>query len=117
MAETTNEPAAASTTTRKDVVVDDVGTPHSEAMRELAEDLPEKDKVQVAHKNALLADSAQEEAREKVKIVDASPNAPETPSGTALKKTAGIASDSERGEQYSRVKAAVRHGGAVPDSL
>lgn len=88
----------------------DVGTPNPPAMRTLAEDLPEKDPVQTATKNAMLADSAQQEAKEKAKVVDESPNADETPSGIALKKSAGVANDTERGEKYLREKTAVRWG-------
>lgn len=95
---------------RTDVEVKDVGEPYPASMQALAEDLPEKDDVQKAYKAAFLADSAQKEAREKVKVVDASPNAAETPSGGALKKVAGIASDEKRGEAYLREKTALRHG-------
>jgi hypothetical protein len=42
--------------------------------------------------------------------VGESPNADETPSGYALKKVTGIASDAERGEKYSRHKTARRWG-------
>lgn len=88
----------------------DVGTPNPPAMRTLAEDLPEKDAVQKATKAAMLADSAQEEAKEKAKVVDASPNAAETPSGAALKKVTSVSNDTERGERYAREKTAVRWG-------
>jgi hypothetical protein len=80
------------------------------AMRQAAEELPEKDDVQKAIKEGMLATDAQTEAKAKVKVVEASPNADETPSGIALKKTAGISDDVKRGEEYSRIKSAVRHG-------
>jgi hypothetical protein len=79
-------------------------------LREAAEDLPEKDDVQKAIKAAMLADDAQTEAKEKAKVVDLSPDSDETPSGIALKAVTGIADDVERGEEYSRIKSAVRHG-------
>ena len=79
-------------------------------MRDAAEALPEKDAVQKATKAAMLAEDAQTEAKEKAKVVDESPNAAETPSGSALKKVAGISDDVKRGEQYAIHKAAARHG-------
>jgi hypothetical protein len=93
-----------------DVELKDVGTPNPPSLRALAEDLPEKDTVQKEVKAGILADSAQEEARHKAKVVDESPNADETPSGYALKKVVGISSDQKRGEEYARHKAAKRHG-------
>jgi hypothetical protein len=45
----------------------DVGVPNPDAMRELAEDLPENDAVQKAYKDGMLADSAQQEAKAKAK--------------------------------------------------
>lgn len=104
---------------RKDVGAADVskvvGPPHSAHMRELAEDLPEKDEVQVAYKDALTADNAKAEAKAKAKAVEASPNADQTPSGAALLATAGISNDTERGEAYNAHKAALRHGYAPPE--
>lgn len=85
-------------------------------MRKAAEELPEKDDVQKAHKEALLADDAQTEAKANVKIVEASPDAAETPSGAALIKTASISNDTKRGEEYTRVKTAVRHGYVPADA-
>lgn len=84
--------------------------PTPSAMQVLAEDLPENDEVQKAVKAGMLADSSQEEAKQKVKVVDASPNAHETPSGAALKKVAGISDDEKRGEEYLREKTARRWG-------
>jgi hypothetical protein len=83
-------------------------TPRS--LRVLAEDLPEKDDVQKAYKEAMTATDPQKEARAKVKAVDASRDADETPSGGALKKVAGVANDTERGEKYLREKTARRWG-------
>ena len=79
-------------------------------MRELAKKLPEKDEVQVAYKEQMLAMDMQDAAKEKVKIVDASPDAADTPSGHALKKVSGIAHDADRGEAYARHKTAKRWG-------
>lgn len=87
-----------------------VGVPTPQSLRVLAEDLPEKDKVQVAYKDAMLADTAQDECKAKVVAVDASPNAAETPSGGALKKVSGISNDTERGEKYAHEKTARRWG-------
>ena len=53
---------------------------------------------------------AQADAKAKATAVDASPNAAQTPSGAALKKVAGIADDTERGEKYLREKTARRWG-------
>ncbi len=96
----------------KDAVEDalDAGAGAPEAMREAAEDLPENDKVQQKIKEAMLATDAQTEAEAKAVVVDESPNAAETPSGAALKATAGISDDIKRGEEYTRIKSAVRHG-------
>jgi len=87
-----------------------LGVPTPQSMRVLAEDLPEKDEVQKAYKDAMLADTAQAEAKAKVVVVNASPNADETPSGAALKKVAGVSNDTERGEKYLRAKTAQRWG-------
>ncbi len=95
---------------RSGVMSENLGEPYPQAMQERAESLPEKDEVQQAYKAAFLADSTQAEVREKVKVVDASPNSEETPSGHALRKVAGIAHDQERGERYAREKTARRWG-------
>lgn len=101
---------------RSGVTTKDVGTPNPQSLRDLAEDLPEKDGVQKAIKKAMLADSAQEEAKEKVKVVEASPDASDTPSGHALKEVAGISDDTKRGEEYLRHKTAKRWGYAPVES-
>ena len=88
----------------------DLGPEMPRSMRRLAEDLPEKDDVQKAYKAQMLAMDMQKATKEKVKIVDASPDADETPSGYALKKVAGVAHDADRGEQYLRHKTAKRWG-------
>jgi hypothetical protein len=93
----------------KDVIDAGAGAPPNE--RQAAEDLPEGDPVKDAIKASLLAKDAQTEAKEKVKVVDdSSTGAEDTPSGYALKKTAGIADDVKRGEEYSRIKGAKRWG-------
>ncbi|MDP9145910.1 MAG: hypothetical protein M3N43_14675 [Actinomycetota bacterium] len=79
-----------------------------------AEALPEKDEVQTEIKAAMLAETGQEEAEHKANVVDASPNSADTPSGAALKATAGISDNRERGEEYARVKSAVRWGYVHP---
>ncbi len=88
----------------------DLGPEMPRSMRRLAEDLPEKDDVQKAYKAQMLAMDMQTAAKEKVKIVDASPDAGDTPSGYALKKVAGIAHDGDRGEEYLKHKTAKRWG-------
>lgn len=88
----------------------DLGPEMPAAMRALAEDLPEKDEVQKAYKRQMLAMDQQAADREKVKIVNASPDAGDTPSGYALKKVVGIAHDGDRGEAYAREKSAKRWG-------
>jgi hypothetical protein len=82
--------------------------PNSDATRALAEDLPEKDEVQKATKAAMLADSPKQEVAEKVKVVKASPDSEDTPSGHAMIKVAGVSNNIERGEKYLREKNARR---------
>ena len=111
MAENPNKPSEAPVAdVRSDDKTANLGVPTPRSMRALAEDLPERDKVQKAHKDAMLADSAQAEAKAKATIVDESPNADATPSGAALKKVAGVSNDTERGEKYLREKTAHRWG-------
>lgn len=115
-----NKPAAAAARPNDDATeegrtpsssqIASVGVPTPGPLRRLAEDLPEKDKVQKAYKDAMLADTAQHEAQAKARVVDASPNADETPSGYALKKVTGVSNDTDRGEQYLRHKTARRWG-------
>jgi hypothetical protein len=98
----------------------DAGAGAPEAMRDAAEDLPEGDVVKDAIKAAMLATDAQTEAKEKAKVVnDSSTGAQDTPSGFALNAVKGIADDVKRGEEYARIKSAVRHGTvpADPDDL
>jgi hypothetical protein len=100
MAETKKEAATAAAS----------APPTPEHMRKLAEDLPEKDEVQKATKAAMLAETPAEEVKHKLKVVEASPNAEDTPSGYALKAVASIADDEERGEKYTAHKSARRWG-------
>jgi len=88
----------------------DAGAGVPESYVEAAEALPEHDDVEKAVKAAMLAETGQEEAQEKAKVVDASPNSIDTPSGYALKETAGISDNIERGEEYARIKSAKRWG-------
>jgi hypothetical protein len=90
--------------------VADAGAGAPPEQRDAAEDLPERNEVQKAIKAGMLADDAQTEAKEKAKVVKLSPDSPETPSGGALLATAGISDDIKRGEEYSRIKSAIRHG-------
>jgi len=92
----------------------DAGAGVPAGYEEAAEALPEKDEVQKAHKEAALAETGQEEAQAKAKIVEASPDSPETPSGAALLETAGIEDNVERGNEYARVKSMHRWGYVVP---
>lgn len=85
------------------------------SLRRLAEDLPENDPVQKAYKEAMTAESAQKEARAKAKAVAESPNASETPSGSALEKVKGVSNDTERGECYAREKTKARWGTVPAD--
>jgi hypothetical protein len=94
----------------KHAALADLGPELPAPMRELAEKLPEKDDVQKAYKAQMLAEDMHVAAKQKVKIVDASPDADDTPSGYALKKVAGIAHDGDRGEAYAREKSAKRWG-------
>lgn len=80
------------------------------SLRRLAEDLPDNDPVQKAYKEAMTAEDPAKEAKAKAKAVTESPNAADTPSGGALKKTAGVSNDTERGEKYLREKTARRWG-------
>jgi hypothetical protein len=99
---------------KRQVIDSAAGAPDSQ--REAAEDLPERNEVQKAIKAAMLADDAGTEAKEKAKVVKLSPDSPETPSGAALLAVADIKDDVERGEEYARIKSAVRHGYVPADA-
>jgi hypothetical protein len=88
----------------------DTGAGAPPGLRAAAEALPERNPIEKAHKEAQLANDAQTEAKAKAKVVELSPDSPETPSGHALLKTAGISDDVKRAEEYGRIKTAVRHG-------
>lgn len=90
--------------------ITDAGAGAPPSMQEAAENLRESDKVLKAHKRSLLAETAQEEAQAKKTVVEESPDSPDTPSGAAIRKTAGISDNVERGEEYTRLKMAVRTG-------
>ena len=92
----------------------DGGNMLSAEMVGLAKKLPEKDDVQKAIKAAMLAKNPQEEVKNKVKVVKASPDAEETPSGAALVAVEGISDDDERRRAYRAVKTAVRSGVLEP---
>lgn len=97
----------------KDVGHSDAGKMVSEEYVALAKKLPEKDEVQKAVKAGMLAKNPKEEHKAKVRVVKASPNADETPSGQALIASEGIADDTKRAAAYRAVKSAVRHGYAI----
>jgi hypothetical protein len=85
---------------RQDVVEAGAGAP--DGLREAAEALPEGDDVETAVKEGMTADSTGEEAKAKAEVVELSPDSADTPSGYALKETAGIGDPVERGEEYAR---------------
>lgn len=97
----------------QEVLDDGAGAPPG--MEKAAKALPEKDDVQKGVKEAMLADTGQEEAQAKADVVAASPDAPDTPSGGALEATKGISDNVERGEEYAREKSARRWGYVTPD--
>ena len=110
-ASTNDEPAqsdADADEAKADVVDAGAGVPHT--LHEAAERLPERDAVQKAYKRQMLADDVQTEVDAKVTIVDESPDAAETPSGAALKAVQGESDPVKQGEEYDRVKRAVRLG-------
>jgi hypothetical protein len=110
----TEEPAVSVANLDADIQTDvktpDLGPANSAEMRRLAEDLPEKDAVQKAYKQALTTGDQQTEAKAYLKAAEESPNAMDTPSGYALSKAAGVANDTERGEKYLEAKSAKRWG-------
>lgn len=93
----------------------DAGAGAPDSMDAAVEALPEGDEVEKATKTAMQAKTGQAEAKAKVKAVDASPDAADTPSGHALKETAGISDNRKRGEAYARAKAEKRWGYVTPD--
>ncbi len=95
------------------VLDDGAGAPPGQM--KAAEALPEKDDVQKGVKEAMLADTGQEEAEAKADVVAASPDAADTPSGGALEAVKGISDNVERGEAYAREKSMRRWGYVTPD--
>jgi hypothetical protein len=93
---------------QKDLIEAGAGAP--DGLREAAEALPEGDDVETAVKEGMTADSTGEEAKAKAEVVELSPDSADTPSGYALKETAGIGDPVERGEEYARAKTAKRWG-------
>lgn len=94
----------------KDIGTSEDGVITPVEMIPAAKKLPEKDPVQKAIKAGMLAKSRHAEHKEKVKVVKASPNAEETPSGAALVATESISDDDKRAASYRAVKSAYRHG-------
>lgn len=96
--------------TRTDDKTANLGPANSQEMRRLAEDLPERDSVQKAYKDALTTEDPHTEARAYLKAAEESPNAMDTPSGHALKASIGESNDTVRGEKYAKAKAEARWG-------
>jgi hypothetical protein len=92
-----------------------LGPANPAEVRRLAEALPEKDAVQKAYKDALTTEDPQAEARAYLKVAEESPDAMGTPSGYALKASAGESNDTARGEKYERAKQEKRWGWAPVD--
>lgn len=90
---------------------------HPATMREQATDLPEKDAVQKAYKDQILADNPSEEMAAKATIIEESPDASETPSGAALLRVKGEKSPSAAGERYARLKSMFRWGTVRVDEI
>jgi hypothetical protein len=109
MADTKN-PAAAEVKTKTNDLSADTGPANSDETIRLAENLPEKDAVQKAYKDALTTKDSQTEARAYLKVAEESPDAMDTPSGYALKESVGESNDTKRGEKYLRAKTAKRWG-------
>jgi hypothetical protein len=100
--------------TRTDDKTANLGPANSEEMRRLAQDLPEKDEVQKAYKDALTTEDPHAEARAYLKVAEESPDAMDTPSGQALKASVGESNDTKRGEKYLRAKQQARWGWTPP---
>jgi len=86
------------------------GPTEPQSMRDLARRHRENDEVKAAYKRNYLADSPSEALAAKKTIVEASPDAGETPSGKALLAVADAKSPSEAGERYARIKSLLRWG-------
>lgn len=95
---------------KTDQQVADLGPANSDETRRLAEDLPAKNAVQKAYKDALTTDDPHKEAKAYLKAAEESPDALDTPSGYALKECIGESNDTKRGEKYARAKTARRWG-------
>lgn len=105
---------AATADTTAEVKTDDLSADlspaNSDETRRLAENLPEKNAVQKAYKDALTTDDPHAEARAYLKAAEESPDAMDTPSGYGLKESVGESNDTKRGEKYLRAKTARRWG-------
>ena len=110
--EATAKPASGKESAKAKEPVLDAGAGAPRAMRQAAEELPEKDAVQQAYKKQLTADDTQTEVDAKVTIVEESPDADDTPSGAALLAVQGESDPIKQGQEYARKKAAVRRGSA-----
>jgi hypothetical protein len=93
---------------KEDLIDAGAGAPPS--MEDAAEALPEGDEVEKAYKEAMLADTTEEETKAKAKATEASPDAAETPSGGALLAVKDISDPEEQAEAYKREKSARRFG-------
>lgn len=107
-------PKAASASESKAAVkaVIDAGAGAPKSWDKAVDDLPEKDEVQKAYKDQLSAKDHKAEVAAKVAIVNASPDADDTPSGAALLAVAGESDPIKQGDEYQRRKAAARMGTA-----
>jgi hypothetical protein len=114
MAEQKSEGAALKPDVQTDTKTANLGPGNSDETRRLAQDLPEKDAVQKAYKDALTAEDQHKEARGYLKAAEESPDAMDTPSGHGLKVAAGESNDTLRGEKYARAKAERRWGWTPP---
>jgi hypothetical protein len=88
----------------------DLRPANSDEMRRLAEDLPEKNDVQKAYKDALTTDDPHTQDKGYLRAAELSPDALDTPSGHGLKECIGESNDTKRGEKYARAKAEKRWG-------
>jgi hypothetical protein len=88
----------------------DLRPANSAEMRRRAEDLPAKNDVQKAYKDALTTDDPHKQDRAYLRAAELSPDAMDTPSGYALKESIGESNDTKRGEKYARAKTARRWG-------
>jgi hypothetical protein len=110
MAESKEQDSAFAAPVKTNDLTADLRPANSDEMRRLAEDLPEKNDVQKAYKDALTTDDPHKQDRAYLRAAELSPDAMDTPSGYALKECIGESNDTKRGEKYARAKTARRWG-------